>query len=136
AAKASLLYALTTLRPVDRFNIIRFDDTLTQLFAQSVKATPDNLDIASQYTHGLQASGGTEMLPALKKALAGGSGDDGDGRIRQVIFLTDGAISNERQMLAAIGRDDGRSRIFTIGIGSAPNEYLMSRMASVGRGSY
>lgn len=134
SAKTSLLYALTTLRPVDRFNIIRFDDTLTQLFAQSVKATPDNLDTASQYTHGLQASGGTEMLPALKKALAGSSGDD--GTIRQVIFLTDGAISNERQMLAAIGHDDGRSRIFTIGIGSAPNEYLMSHMANVGRGSY
>src|SRR5699024_1492618 len=31
---------------------------------------------------------------------------------------------------------DGRSRIFTVGIGSAPNEYLMSHMAGIGRGSY
>lgn len=137
-AKASLLYALSTLRPVDRFNIIRFDDTLTQLFAQSVKATHDNIAIANQFTCGLQASGGTEMLPALKQALGANRVAAGDGEevIRQIIFLTDGAVSNERQMLAAIGRDGGRSRIFPVGIGSAPNNYLMSRMASVGRGSY
>jgi Ca-activated chloride channel family protein len=42
-AKASLVHALATLRPQDHFNIIRFDDTMTQLFTQSVAATPDQV---------------------------------------------------------------------------------------------
>ena len=43
SAKDSLLYALGTLRPQDRFNVIRFDDTLTRLFDDSVPATPEQI---------------------------------------------------------------------------------------------
>jgi len=134
-AKASLLYALDTLRPVDRFNIIRFDDTTTQLFQQSVAATAEELNVARRFIRELEADGGTEMLPALHLALEDASNDD-DQRVRQVVFLTDGAISNEAEMLATLGRDGGRSRVFPVGIGSAPNQYLMTRMAMLGRGTY
>lgn len=50
--------------------------------------------------------------------------------------MTDGSIYNEDEMLAALGQDRGRSRVFMIGIGSAPNTFLMNRMAEVGRGTY
>lgn len=134
AARASLLYALGTLRPQDSFNIIRFDDTMTMLFDHAVPATPDQVALGKRFTSGLEADGGTEMLPALKAALA----DDGErkGAIRQVVFLTDGDLSNEREMMAEISRHLGRSRVFMVGIGSAPNSYLMSRMAEAGRGTF
>ncbi len=135
-AKASLLLALTTLRPQDYFNIIRFDDTMTQLFEGSVRATPEFIQQAKTFTEGLEASGGTEMLPALQAALEGAANSPDPKAVRQVIFLTDGSISNEKEMIAAIGADKGRSHIFLVGIGSAPNNYLMSRMANMGRGTY
>ncbi len=133
-AKTSLIHALMTLTPTDRFNVIRFDDTMTQLFEAPVAATREQVALAERFTHNLEANGGTEMLPALRAALVDPT--PGDGRIRQLIFMTDGAISNEAEMLEALGRSRGRSRVFMIGIGSAPNSHLMSRMAEVGRGSY
>ncbi|MGE4323181.1 MAG: marine proteobacterial sortase target protein [Sphingobium sp.] len=135
AAKDSLLYALDTLRPQDSFNIIRFDDSLTRLFETSVPATVEQIALAKRFTEGLEAGGGTEMLPALESALIDARPDDG-ATVRQVIFLTDGSISNEKDMMAAIAAKAGRSRIFMIGIGSAPNQYLMRRMAEAGRGSF
>lgn len=135
-AKASLLHALATLRPQDHFNIIRFDDTMTQLFDHSVAATPDQVALAKRYAEGLEADGGTEMLPALKAALADAAASGGRNMLRQVIFLTDGEVSNEREMMAALGQDNGRSHVFFVGIGSAPNDYLMERMAAIGGGTY
>jgi Ca-activated chloride channel family protein len=135
-AKASLLHALATLRPQDHFNIIRFDDTMTQLFDHSVAATPDQVALAKRYASGLEADGGTEMLPALKAALADAAASGGPDMLRQIVFLTDGEISNEQEMLAALGQDNGRSHVFFVGIGSAPNDYLMERMATIGGGVY
>lgn len=139
AARRSLLYALETLRPQDRFNIIRFDDTMTELFPSAVAANDSNIEQAKSFTHGLDADGGTEMLPALSAALAGGvsaGGEESAGPVRQVIFLTDGSLSNETEMMAEISQNRGRSRVFMVGIGSAPNTYLMRRMAEEGRGTF
>jgi len=133
-AKTSLLHALLTLTPADRFNIIRFDDTMTQLFDAPVAASADQVALAQRFTNALDAAGGTEMLPALRAALVDPT--PADARVRQLIFMTDGEVSNENEMLDAIGRSRGRSRVFMIGIGSAPNDHLMGRMAEVGRGSY
>lgn len=134
AAKQSLLYALGTLRPEDTFNVIRFDDTMTQLFDRPTPASAEQVELARKFTEGLDAAGGTEMLPALKAALV----DDhaSDKGVRQIIFLTDGDLSNEKEMMAEIAAHGGRSRVFMVGIGSAPNNFLMRRMAEAGRGTY
>ena len=116
--------------------MIRFDDTMTQLFEHSVAATPDQVQLATRFAQGLEAAGGTEMLPALKAALADAAASGDAATVRQIVFLTDGDLSNEDEMSAAIAADGGRSRIFLIGIGSAPNNYLMNRMAVMGRGTY
>ena len=43
-AKASLIYALGRLKPADRFNVIRFDDTMDVLFADPVAGrSPSNI---------------------------------------------------------------------------------------------
>src|SRR5882672_4861211 len=134
-AKAGLLLALDHLTPADRFNVIRFDDTMTQLFRASVNATPENVAYAKGFVSSIEARGGTVMLPALLAALADPTPND-RSRLRQVIFLTDGEVGNEAQLFAAIDEKLGRSRLFTVGIGSAPNSYFMSGAARAGRGTY
>lgn len=134
-AKESLLYALKDLKPGDTFNVIRFDDTLTVLFPKAVPADGENLTTARNFVSGLTANGGTEMLPALQASLNDTHPDD-DSHVRQVIFLTDGAISNERELFSEITQHLGRSRLFTVGIGSAPNSYFMTRAAEAGRGTF
>ncbi|WP_407178047.1 marine proteobacterial sortase target protein [Bradyrhizobium sp. STM 3562] len=134
-AKASLVYALGRLRPNDRFNVIRFDDTMDVLFPSSVPADNRHLDTALSFVNGLQARGGTEMVPAMRAALTDNAGLDGDD-VRQVVFLTDGAIGNEQQLFDTIAAMRGRSRVFMVGIGSAPNTFLMTRAAELGRGAF
>jgi Ca-activated chloride channel family protein len=133
-AKASLLYALGRLKPADRFNVIRFDDTMDVLFASSVPADAEYVGRATSFVSDLQARGGTEMVPAMRAALTDKLGET--GMVRQVVFLTDGAIGNEQQLFETITAMRGRSRIFMVGIGSAPNTYLMTRAAELGRGAF
>ena len=133
-AKASLTYALSRLQPTDRFNVIRFDDTMDVLFPASVPADAVHVGEATSFVSALQARGGTEMVPAMRAALADKLGDT--GMVRQVVFLTDGAIGNEQQLFEAITAMRGRSRVFMVGIGSAPNTYLMTRAAELGRGAF
>jgi len=134
-AKASLLYALAHLKPGDRFNVIRFDHTMDVLFHDTVPADAANLDRAKAFVSALEAAGGTEMVPAMKAALSDPRGTDG-GYLRQVVFLTDGEIVNEQQLFDTIAAMRGRSRVFMVGIGSAPNSFLMTRAAEIGRGAY
>lgn len=134
-AKESLLWALDRLKPGDTFNVIRFDDTLTVLFPDAVPAHGENLAVAKKFVKGLEANGGTEMLPALRAALTDRQSGNRD-RVRQVVFLTDGAITNERELFSEITANLGRSRLFTVGIGSAPNSYFMARASEAGRGTF
>lgn len=133
-AKASLLYALGRLQPADRFNVIRFDDTMDVLFPASVPADAAHVGEATSFVSALQARGGTEMVPAMRAALTDKLNDT--GMVRQVVFLTDGAIGNEQQLFETITAMRGRSRVFMVGIGSAPNTHLMTRASELGRGAF
>jgi Ca-activated chloride channel family protein len=133
-AKASLIYALGRLQPNDRFNVIRFDNTMDLLFPSSVPADARHVGAATSYVGGLRAAGGTEMVPAMRAALTDGAEDASS--VRQVVFLTDGEIGNEQQLFDTITAMRGRSRVFMVGIGSAPNTFLMTRAAELGRGTF
>jgi Ca-activated chloride channel family protein len=132
-ARRALLLALDRLSENDRFNIIRFNESTHSLFAQTEIADANNLTRARNYVRNLDANGGTEMLPALELALRQGHEAHG---IRQVIFLTDGSVGNERELFQLIRKQLGNSRLFTIGIGSAPNSYFMRKAAEYGRGTF
>lgn len=134
-AKASLAYGLARLKPGDRFNVVRFDDSLTVLFPEVVAADAAHVAKAQRFVAGLDAEGGTEMIPAMAAALKDDRAGD-TGRLRQVVFLTDGAIGDEQGLFDTITALRGRSRVFMVGIGSAPNTYLMSRAAELGRGTF
>lgn len=134
-AKESLALAISRLKPEDRFNVIRFDDTMTVHFPDLVEATPDKREDAIAFVRGLTADGGTEMLPALEAALRT-QGPVASGALRQVVFLTDGAIGNEGQLFQEIQSNRGDARVFTVGIGSAPNSHFMTKAAEYGRGTF
>ena len=132
-ARAALTLALARLRPADRFNVIRFNQRTDSLFADAQPADRGNLEIARRYVEAIRADGGTEMLGALQRALDGREQTD---RLRQVIFLTDGAVGNEERLLQTIRERIGGSRLFTVGIGSAPNSHFMREAARLGRGTF
>jgi Ca-activated chloride channel family protein len=131
-AKTALRLALARLSPGDRFNLIHFNDSSHALFDRAREATPGNRRRALAMVTRLQAEGGTEMMSALEKALQ----DEGSGLLRQVIFLTDGSVGNESALFEVIRQRLGESRLFTVGIGSAPNSHFMQRAADFGRGSF
>lgn len=132
-AKLTLLIALDNVEPGDRFNVIQFNSVTRRLFPQSVAADPEAIAAARAYVGSLRADGGTEMYSALAAAL---EGEAGPGWVRQVIFITDGAVSNERQLFDEIDQRLGNTRLFTVGIGSAPNAYFMRKAAQFGRGTF
>jgi len=134
-ARDSLALAISRLRPEDRFNVIRFDDTMSVHFPSLVPATPDKREDAIAFVRGLTADGGTETLPALEAALRT-QGRIEPGALRQVVFLTDGAIGNEAQLFDEISKNRGDARVFTVGIGSAPNTHFMTKAAELGRGTF
>lgn len=133
-AKRSLALAVERLGAEDSFNIVEFNSHTTTLFDAPHAGTSENRKAAQDWVRRLNATGGTNMLPALRTALAMDTPDD--DRLRQVIFLTDGAIGNESALFETISASRGDARIFTVGIGSAPNSFFMSRAAEVGRGTF
>ncbi len=132
-AKKAMGLALARLQPVDRFNLIVFNQEARSLFSESKPAERKNIQKALGYIDALQADGGTEMKGALLLAL---DGKHHHSRIRQVVFVTDGAVGNEDALFGIIEKRLGDSRLFTVGIGSAPNSYFMTRAARVGRGTF
>ncbi|WP_456403938.1 marine proteobacterial sortase target protein [Thiolapillus sp.] len=132
-AKAALKLAVSRLHAEDSFNLIVFNHVASRLYAASVPASEENQRTALRWIDGLQADGGTEMFPAMELALNGVEQPD---RLRQIIFVTDGDVGNEEALFSLIEQKLGNSRLFTVGIGSAPNSYFMSRAAEQGRGSF
>lgn len=132
-ARAAVLSALRRLRPADRFNVIQFSDRTRALFERAMPADPAHLQLARRYVRALHAEGGTEMLPALRLAL---HDPQPRGLLRQVVFITDGAVGNEQALFRTVTQDIGASRLFTVGIGSAPNGLFMRRAAAFGRGTF
>lgn len=140
-AKSALISAVEKLREEDHFNLIWFNNHAWQLFSQSMPATREHIENALRKIESLDANGGTQMLPALKKALltqtsASTKNEDAPSRLRQLVFMTDGAVGNEDPLFNAIETHLGNSRLFTVGIGSAPNSYFMRKAARAGRGSF
>lgn len=138
-AREALLTGLDTLEAGDRFNIIQFNSRTSALFDQARPVDSQSLRAARQYAAQLAADGGTEMAPALDRALRsqGGAAETSERpQVRQVLFMTDGAVGNERALFGQIEDQLGDSRLFTVGIGSAPNMHFMREAARFGRGSF
>ncbi len=137
-ARQSLKYALNQLRPGDEFNVVAFNTVPTTLFDQALPVSQHNIRRAHRFVDDLQAGGGTEMRAALQLALLQ-SNHRPDGQelspwLRQVLFVTDGAVGNEQNLFKLIEQKLDESRFFAVGIGSAPNSWFVRKASELGRG--
>ena len=132
-AKQALIKAIDGLADQDRFNIIGFNHEANSLFNQTLAVTGSTQHMARNYVRKMAADGGTEMQPALNLALNEGYDPN---YVRQIVFLTDGAVGSEADLFRLIHDHRDQARLFTVGIGSAPNTYFMRKAAEFGQGSY
>ncbi len=131
-AKNAISRALRNLDSNDTFQIIRFSEKASSLGRYPVPATPENVEKGLKYLDSLNSGGGTMMIEGIRAAL---DFPHDEKRLRIVSFMTDGYIGNEYEILAAIHKKLGQSRIFSFGVGSSVNRYLLERMAVMGRGA-
>jgi Ca-activated chloride channel family protein len=122
---------IDTLRPDDIFNIVFFAGGNSQLFERPMPRTPENIEKAKSAVLSQRGEGGTEMLSGLQRAL----GAEHDARFLQMyVFLTDGEISNENEILQTI-RDKGqKARFFAFGTGNSVNRALLDGIGKEGHG--
>ena len=134
-AKRALNRAIARLKPTDRFNIIDFDDGFRPLFKGAVPAIERNKQNGKYFVNGLKADGGTEALDAIEYGL-GSRDSNSENYLRQVIFLTDGQVGDEDEIFRTVKWKIENDRFFSIGIGSAPNSFLLTKLAELGRGAF
>ena len=126
---------LDALRDAARQNLVLYTTfpAFQRLFRASVDVTIPNLTKAKSWVKNLNSNGGTEMYPALQFALRTPASE---AYLRQVIFITDGAVGNEEGLFKLIDEKLNGARLFTVGIGSAPNSWFMRKAAESGRGTF
>ncbi|MFN3324893.1 MAG: VIT and vWA domain-containing protein [Bryobacteraceae bacterium] len=129
-AKETMRLALAGLYPRDTFHLITFSGDTRILFPEPVPATPENLEQAQRFLVGRCGSGGTEMMKAIRAALKPSERSEG---VRIVCFITDGYVGNEREIIEEVRRHSN-ARVFSFGIGSSVNRFLLDGMAAAGRG--
>lgn len=129
-AKETMKLALDSLYPADTFNLITFAGDTRILFPEPVPATGENLKMAQAFLADSSGSGGTEMMKAIKAAL---DPSDSQGHVRIVCFMTDGYVGNDMEIISEVQKHPN-ARVFSFGIGSSVNRFLLDKMAEQGRG--
>ena len=129
-AKEAMNLSLENVNPNDTFNLITFAGDTRILYPNPVAATKENIEKAKKWLNDSNAGGGTEMMTAIKAALAPSDSQD---HVRIVCFMTDGQIGNEAEILAEVQKHQN-ARIFAFGIGESVNHLLLDEMSREGRG--
>jgi len=131
ASKTFMRHALKTMRPADAFRIIRFSGSTSEFAATALPDTADNLAAGTAYVESLRADGGTEVLSGLQRVYGA---PPPAGMLRIVVFLSDGYVGNEADILRLVAERVGAGRLYAFGIGTSVNRYLIEEMAGQGRG--
>lgn len=119
------------LRTTDRFNVLLFAGGARLMANESLPATRENMTRALDVMDRQQGGGGTELLPAIKRALAI---PRPEGFSRTVVIATDGYVDVEGETFDLIRKNLGDANMFAFGIGSSVNRFLMEGMARMGMG--
>ena len=130
-AKTLLSDLIGNLRPTDLFNILLFSFGSGLLAKRSLPAAPENVKKGLELLQGQRGSGGTELLPALRRAL---ELPREQGVSRSIVIVTDGYVSVEIEAFDLIRQHLGDANLFAFGIGSSVNRHLIEGMARVGMG--
>jgi len=130
-AKEAMRLCIEGLHENDTFNLMTFAGGVGFCFEKPVPNTDENRRNALQYLGHLRGGGGTEMMKAIHACLAG---QDDPERVRVVCFMTDGYVGNDMTIIDAVKQNAAQARVFSFGIGSSVNRYLLDGMARAGRG--
>ena len=130
-SKKLLKDLIGNLRPTDKFNVLLFSGGSSLMSEQSLPATSENIHRAINLIDRQRGGGGTELLPALKRAL---SLTRSEGYSRSVVMATDGYVTVEEEVFDLIRKNLGDANMFTFGIGSSVNRHLLEGMARIGMG--
>jgi Ca-activated chloride channel family protein len=130
-AKTLLRGLVSGLQPTDTFNIIPFAGGHSLLAPQSLPATRENIDAAVRFINGQRGSGSTELLAALRTALAQPAEP---ARARSFVIITDGYVLIEKEAMDLVREHLGQANVFAFGIGSSVNRLLIEGLARAGRG--
>lgn len=131
-AKETVRQFVRGMNPDDTFQIMRFSETASSMSRSPLTNTESNVEQGVQFINNMSGCGGTMMIEGVRAAI--GYPEDPD-RMRFVIFLTDGFIGNEAEILGELQSTLGENtRLFSVGVGSSPNRYLIEGLAEEGRG--
>jgi len=130
-AKKLLRNLIGNLKKTDKFNVILFAGGSRVMDPLSVPATPRNIRRAIQLIDKQSGGGGTELLAAMQKGFAL---PREEAYSRTMIIVTDGYVSAEREVFEEIQNNLDRTNVFSFGIGSGVNRYLIEGIARAGLG--
>lgn len=131
-SKELLRNLIGSLRSTDRFNVLLFAGGSALMAETSVPATSENVQKAIQLIEAQTGGGGTELLPALKRALAIPRPEGLYSRT--IVVATDGYVSVEGETFELIRTSLGDSNMFSFGIGTSVNRHVIEGMARMGLG--
>ncbi|HMI85319.1 MAG TPA: VIT and VWA domain-containing protein [Polyangiaceae bacterium] len=131
-AKKLMRDLVHVVRPTDTFNVILFADGSRTLAPASLTASTENLERAVRFIGPQPGGGGTELLAALKRAVA--LPRTAPNVARTVVLLTDGYIDAEKETFRYIRDHLDEASFFSFGIGSSVNRFLIEGVARAGRG--
>ena len=130
-SKRLLKDLIGNLRPTDLFNVVLFAGDAAVLSPESLQANPQNIAKAIGLIEQQRGAGGTELLPAIKQAMAL---PRQEGISRSVVLVTDGYVSGEQGVFEHIRANLNQSNVFAFGIGGSVNRYLIEGVAKAGMG--
>ena len=141
-AVSALRFALNSLTPHDRFAVVAFDHEQVIFGSEDhdvanvplFAANPESIEQAMNFLGALQPRGMTDiatpLLAVMRKLNASAAQS-----IPFCVLLTDGAVHNEKQIVAEVERlSENRVRVLTFGIGRYCNEYFLKRLSAETRG--
>ncbi len=131
-AKNGVKVALRAMSERDTFSIQAFDDKVEWFEATPQQVTQEAVNAAERWLNKIEARGGTEIVGALDAALNVRADAE---RTRYIVFLTDGAVTDDEGALRALRKGRNQARVFTFGIGPSVNRSLLVKLAEGGRGA-
>lgn len=132
-AKSLLKQLVADLRTQDSFNILLFSADNQVFKPMPVCATEQNIKEAFDFLTGEFDNyyNGTYLLNALEKAYKMPRINKKSSRT--LIVITDGYVTVEKEAFELINKNLNKANVFTFGIGSSVNRYLLEGMARVGQ---